>query len=41
MTATACYRKVYRDVMSEGKSVLETSNEKAKAEVLALLNEVF
>lgn len=41
LTATACYRKVYRDVMSEGKSVLETSNEKAKAEVLALLNEVF
>ena len=41
LTATACYRKGYRDVMSEGKSVLETSNEKAKAEVLALLNEVF
>lgn len=35
------YRKVYRDVMTEGKSVLETSNEQAKNEILGLIEEVF
>lgn len=41
LRAIACYRKVYRDVMPDGKSVLEASNENAKSEVLALLDEVF
>lgn len=41
LESVAHYRKVYRDVMSEGKSVLETSNELAKNEILSLLNEVF
>lgn len=35
------YRKVYRDVMSEGKSVLETNNEQAKGEIQSLIGEVF
>ena len=34
-------RKIYRDVMSDGRSVLETGNDNAKAEVIALLQEVF
>ncbi|CAJ0996910.1 AAA family ATPase [Sodalis praecaptivus] len=41
LNAIACHRKIYRDVMSEGKSVLEASNENAKTEVLALLKEIF
>ncbi|MBK5145571.1 AAA family ATPase [Budviciaceae bacterium BWR-B9] len=41
LDAVGCYRKVYRDVMSQGMSVLETENEKAKEEILALLDEVF
>lgn len=41
LRAIACYRKVYRDVMSEGKSVLETPNEHARNEVLALIEECF
>ncbi|AWK15579.1 AAA family ATPase (plasmid) [Candidatus Fukatsuia symbiotica] len=41
LNSVACYRKVYRDVMSEGKSVLETCNENAKTEVTSLLDEVF
>ncbi|MBK0004271.1 AAA family ATPase [Erwinia sp. S38] len=41
LSSVGCYRKVYRDVMSQGKSVLETDNLKAREEVLALLNEVF
>jgi chromosome partitioning protein len=41
LNAIACFRKVYRDVMSQGKSVMETSNEQAKNEVLALIKEVF
>ncbi|WP_145560930.1 AAA family ATPase [Yersinia bercovieri] len=41
LKSAACYRKVYRDVMSQGLSVLETDNPKAKEEVLALIKEVF
>ncbi|KEA54036.1 plasmid partitioning protein ParA [Mangrovibacter sp. MFB070] len=41
LNAIACFRKVYRDVMPQGKSVMETSNEQAKNEVLALIKEVF
>lgn len=41
LQSVACYRKVYRDVMSEGKSVLEAPNEQAKGEVLALIEEIF
>ncbi|ACQ67814.1 phosphonate ABC transporter ATPase [Candidatus Hamiltonella defensa] len=41
LNSVAHYRKVYRDVMKEGKSVLESSNENAKYEVLSLLEEVF
>ncbi|MGI9282152.1 MAG: division plane positioning ATPase MipZ [Endozoicomonas sp.] len=35
------YRKIYRDVMSEGLSVLETSNKLAIEELTALYKEVF
>ena len=35
------YRKIYRDVMSEGLSVLETTNKNAIDEVNALHSEVF
>lgn len=41
LESVGSYRKVYRDVMSQGMSVLETDNQKAKGEVLSLLNEVF
>ena len=41
LQSVACYRKVYRDVMSEGKSVLEAPNEHAKDEVLSLIEEIF
>lgn len=41
LNSMACYRKVYRDIIPEGKSVLETNNEQAKAELLALIEEVF
>lgn len=41
LEAVGCYRKVYRDLMSQGMSVLETDNQKAKGEVISLLNEVF
>lgn len=41
LEAVGCYRKVYRDVMSQGLSVLETENEQAKKEVTALIQEVF
>jgi len=41
MTAKSCYRKIYRDVMLEGKSVMETDNGKARDEVMAFINEVF
>jgi chromosome partitioning protein len=35
------YRKVYRDVMPCGKSVIESKNLFAKTEILELVNEVF
>lgn len=41
LESVACYRKVYRDVMSQGTSVLETDNQQARTEVLSLLKEVF
>ena len=33
-------RKVYRDVTSEGKGVIESNNEKAKAEINSLMEEL-
>lgn len=41
LQSAACYRKVYRDVMPEGKSVLESTNEHARNEILDLMREVF
>lgn len=41
LKASGRYRKIYRDVMSEGLSVLESSNKSALDEVNALYNEVF
>lgn len=35
------YRKIYRDVMPLGKSVIESSNELANQEILSLAKEVF
>lgn len=34
------YRKIYRDVISEGKSVLESNNDQAKQEIIDLHREV-
>ena len=36
-----CFRKVYRDCMSNGTGVVETNNTAAKAEIEHLMNEVF
>ncbi|EPZ8357621.1 chromosome partitioning protein ParA [Enterobacter cloacae] len=36
-----CFRKVYRDCMSNGTGVVETNNEAAKAEIMQLMEEVF
>lgn len=41
LNSVGCYRKIYRDVMSQGMSVLETDNEKAVEEVNSLIDEVF
>ncbi|CQJ04973.1 AAA family ATPase [Yersinia frederiksenii] len=41
LNSIGCYRKIYRDVMSEGRSVLESDNDNAKTEVMDLLREVF
>jgi chromosome partitioning protein len=41
LESVGCYRKVYRDVMSQGLSVLETENQKAREEVHSLLREAF
>lgn len=41
LRAVGRYRKIYRDVMSEGKSVLESSNDQARQEIIDLYNEVF
>jgi len=39
--AVGFYRKVYRDVMTTGQSVLESGNAQATAEIDALCSEVF
>lgn len=36
-----CFRKIYRDCMSNGTGVVETNNEAAKAEIMQLMKEVF
>ncbi|MBF4154949.1 AAA family ATPase [Enterobacter hormaechei] len=36
-----CFRKVYRDCMSNGTGVVETNNEAAKTEIMQLMKEVF
>lgn len=41
LNAVGRYRKIYRDVIPEGKSVIESENEKAKSEVYELVQEVF
>lgn len=41
LEAASCYRKIYRDVVPLGLSVLESKNQKAIEEVLSLLDEVF
>ncbi|WP_336768980.1 AAA family ATPase [Pantoea endophytica] len=41
LKAVGRYRKIYRDVISEGKSVIESENDKAKSEVFELVQEVF
>lgn len=41
LESTGCYRKVYRDVIPEGKSVLETENENARKEIMGLIEELF
>lgn len=41
LNAISYYRKVYRDVITDGRSVLEADNPQAIAEVQALVNEVF
>ena len=39
---TCCfYRKVYKDVMPVGKSVVESNNSFSKNEIFSLINEVF
>lgn len=41
LNSVGCSRKVYRDVVPNGMSVLETNNDKAIEEVNSLINEVF
>lgn len=41
LSSIGYFRKVYRDVISEGKSVLEVNNDSAAIEIESLLNEVF
>lgn len=41
MDTVLCFRKVYRDCMSNGSGVLETSNTVAKSEIDQLIKEVF
>jgi len=40
-TVTINERKAYRDAMVEGQGVIELSNEKAKAEITALAQEIY
>ncbi|EMJ9776877.1 AAA family ATPase [Morganella morganii] len=41
LESVICFRKVYRDCMSNGTGVVETSNQTAKDEIIQLMNEVF
>lgn len=41
LQSVICFRKIYRDCMSNGTGVMETNNEAAKAEVEHLMKEVF
>ncbi|WP_263070862.1 AAA family ATPase [Enterobacter huaxiensis] len=41
LETVVCFRKIYRDCMSNGTGVVETSNEAAKAEIEQLMKEVF
>ena len=41
LTTIVCDRKVYRDVISDGRGVVDTDNRKAVAEVRSLFKEVF
>lgn len=41
LRAIGRYRKIYRDVFSEGLSVLESGNESAAQEIVELCNEVY
>jgi len=41
LQSVICFRKVYRDCMSNGTGVMETNNEAAKLEVEQLMKEVF
>ena len=41
LDSVICFRKVYRDCMSNGTGVVETNNTAAKAEIEHLMNEVF
>lgn len=41
LNSVMCFRKVYRDTMSNGFGVLETENSAAKSEIEAVIAEVF
>ncbi len=41
LNAVGYYRKIYKDVISEGMSVLEVSNIQARTEISKLINEVY
>lgn len=41
LNSVICFRKIYRDCMSNGTGVVETNNAAAKAEIEELMNEVF
>ncbi|MEM8325651.1 AAA family ATPase [Morganella morganii] len=41
LESVICFRKVYRDCMSNGTGVVETSNQTAKDEIIQLMKEVF
>jgi len=41
LDSTGFFRKVYRDVIPEGKSVLEVNNEQASQEINKLIDEVY
>lgn len=41
LESVICFRKVYRDCMSNGSGVVETNNQTAKDEIIQLMKEVF